>query len=147
MSIYSVVRKSDGVEVHRYNRDTQMVFELFPAADYDQIILPDPEQPPIPAYSGSWRITKLAFRSRFTAQEKVTIELASLDNPAASDQQRQLSAALRSHEEDVAVAQFIDLKRTDTRDGAAQLETFGLIAAGRAAVILDTEPTADEVFA
>ena len=143
MSIYVVTRKSDGVEVFRYMADAPVAWSDMGFVLFDHTALP-PEPAPEPAPVVPVKITKLSFRQRFTAQEKVTIELAALDNPAASDQQRQLSAALRSHEKDVEVAQYIDLNRTDTRDGVTQLETFGLLAAGRAAVILDTEPTAEE---
>jgi len=142
MSIYVVTRKSDGVEVYRYGYDHALDLAGFEFVTHDHTIYVAPEPPVV--VPPPIKITKLAFRNRFTSQEKVTLELASLDNPAASDQQRQLAAALRSHEEDVAVAQYIDLNRTDTRDGVTQLETFGLIAAGRATVILDTEPTAEE---
>ena len=145
MSIYVVTRKSDGVAVYRYDNGIAVDWPQYPFATHDHTALPPEPVPPEPE-PNPVRITKLAFRQRFTAQEKVTLELASLDNPSASDQQRQLAAALRSHEEDVAVAQFIDLNRTDTRDGVTQLETFGLIAAGRAAVILDTPPTLEEVY-
>jgi hypothetical protein len=104
---------------------------------------PDDEQP---VYAGSWHITKLAFRNRFTQAEKVAIEIAGLDNPAASMPQRAQAAALRASQQDVAVATFIDLKRADTRAGVQTLEAAGLLAAGRAAVILDTEPVAEELF-
>jgi hypothetical protein len=99
-----------------------------------------------PGYAGSWHITKLAFRSRFTQSEKVTIEIASLDVPTAPMQQRGLAATLRANQADVATAQYIDLKREDTRAGVQALETYGLLATGRATVILDTIPTAEELF-
>lgn len=104
-----------------------------------------PNAPP-EGYSGSWHLTKLAFRNRFTQAEKVAIEIASLDNPAATMPQRAQAAALRASQQDVAVATFIDLKRADTRAGVQTLEAAGLLAAGRAAVILDTEPIAEELF-
>lgn len=83
-------------------------------------------------------ITKLAFRNRFTMAEKVTMELASLDNPGAPMAQRQQSAALRANLSDTAAAVFIDLSRADTRAGVQMLEAAGLLAAGRALEILDT---------
>lgn len=84
------------------------------------------------------RITRLAFRNRFTLQEKVAIEIAALDVPSASMQQRTLAAALRANQADVLASQFIDLDRPDTRAGVHQLETVGILAAGRAADILDS---------
>lgn len=92
------------------------------------------------------RITKLAFRNRFSASEKVAIELASLDNPSAPMPQRSLAATLRANQADLAVAQYIDLGRADTRAGVVALEKFGLIGAGRAAEVLDTTPTEAEVW-
>lgn len=94
----------------------------------------------------TWRITRLAFRNRFTMAEKAAMEIASLDNPAAPMAQRQQSAVLRAYMADVAASTFVDLQRPDTRAGVQQLETLGLLAAGRAAVILDTAPAAHEVF-
>ena len=85
-------------------------------------------------------ITRFAFRSRFTSAEKTAIELASLDVAAAPFATRAQSAALRVYMEDVSSTQWIDLLRTETRGGVQQLEALGLLAAGRAAVILDSAP-------
>ena len=83
------------------------------------------------------RITRLAFRNRFTQAEKVALELAALDDPAAPMAQRQQAAALRATLSDTAAATFIDLIHADTRAGVQMLETAGLLAAGRALEILD----------
>jgi len=91
-------------------------------------------------------ITKLAFRNRFTTAEKVTLEIASLDNPAATMAQRQQAAGLRVALKDQENAQYIDLSRADTRAGVEMLEAAGLIAIGRAAVILDAPVTEVERF-
>ena len=88
--------------------------------------------------SEAGRITKLAFRNRFTMAEKVAMEIASLDNPGAAMAQRQQAAALRANLADTAAAVFIDLTRADTRAGVQMLEVSGLLAAGRALEILDT---------
>lgn len=87
-------------------------------------------------------LSKLGFRNRFTQAEKVAIEIASLDNPAASMAQRQQAAALRATQADQRDALYIDLERPDTRAGVLELEAAGLLAAGRALAILDT-PVAD----
>lgn len=100
---------------------------------------------PVAQVTGT-RITKLAFRNRFTQAEKVMLEIAALDNPAASMSARQQAAALRASQLDVAAATFIDLQRADTRAGVLMLEAAGLLAAGRSAVILDTPPTAIELW-
>ena len=94
---------------------------------------------PVAAYKApaARHVTRLALRSRFTAAEKVVLEIASLDNPAATMAQRQQAAALRVYLADVASALWIDLGRADTRAGVQALEALGLLATGRAAQILD----------
>jgi hypothetical protein len=93
---------------------------------------PIPE--PVPADA---KITKLAFRNRFTMTEKVTLEIASLDDPSATMPLRQQAAALRANLADTAAATFIDLSRPDTRAGVQMLEAAGLLGVGRALQILD----------
>lgn len=90
------------------------------------------------------RITRLAFRNRFTQAEKVALEIAALDNPAAPMAQRQQAAALRATLSDTAAAVYIDLGRLDTRAGVQMLEAAGLLASGRALVILDAPVVAEE---
>ena len=97
---------------------------------------PPPETPTDPADT---RITRLAFRNRFTQAEKVTLELAALDDPSATMAQRQQAAALRAHLKDLDSASFVDLTRHETVDAVQSLEAGGLFAAGRAEAIL-TDP-------
>ena len=138
------VLDASGDAVYEYGADARLSLGLFPEPPFSQVEVVDvpPEQPP---YSGSWLITKLAFRNRFTQAEKVAVEIAALDNPAAPMQQRAQAAALRASQQDVAVATFIDLRRADTRAGVQSLEAAGLLAAGRAAAILDTPPVDAEL--
>jgi hypothetical protein len=82
------------------------------------------------------KITVLALRNRFTTTEKVTIDMASIDNPAGTMQQRQLAASLRVMMADLSVATFVDLSRPDTIAGIQMLETYGIIGVGRANTIL-----------
>lgn len=145
MPIFSITSKATGQEVYRYETPTMTIWDNFPQSDYDYAQVPaDPV--PVVTYNGSWRITKLAFRNRFTTNEKVAIEIAALDNPQASMQSRALSAALRASQADLNVATYIDLKRADTRAGVQQLEGAGLLASGRSAIILDTIPIDDELY-
>lgn len=90
------------------------------------------------------RITRLAFRNRFTQPEKVMLELAGLDDPTAPMAQRQQAAAIRVHLADVAASAFVDLARADTRAGVQSLEAAGLLAPGRALQILDAPVQAHE---
>lgn len=90
------------------------------------------------------RITRLAFRNRFTQAEKVMLELAGLDDPTAPMAQRQQSAAIRVYLADVAASAFVDPARADTRAGVQSLEAAGLLAPGRALQILDAPVQAHE---
>lgn len=96
---------------------------------------------PVPAVEDR-RVTRLAFRNRFTQAELVALEIASLDNPAATMQARQQAASLRVMLANLQAASWIDLQRPDTRTGVQQLEAAGLLGAGRALEILDA-PIAD----
>mgnify|MGYP000845411939 CR=1 FL=1 len=144
MKHYRITEVATGNVVYDYNHDEMLWFDSWPEGEYAQEEIVD--TPPPQEYSGSWHITKLAFRNRFSQAEKVAIEIAALDNPAATMPQRAQAAALRASQQDVAVATFIDLTRADTRAGVQALEAAGLLAAGRAAVILDTPPTEAELF-
>jgi hypothetical protein len=85
------------------------------------------------------RITRLAFRKRFTQEEKVGIEMAALDDPTAPLDQRKQSAALRVNMKDADNAEHVDLGRPDTREDVLGLELAGLIGPGRAYEILDAQ--------
>lgn len=109
----------------------------------------DAEVPPLPVPGvppPATRITRLAFRNRFTQAEKVQLEMASIDNPAGTTEQRQQAAAIRVYLADVAASTFIDLQRADTRAGVQSLEAAGLLAAGRALQILDTPISPSEAY-
>lgn len=96
----------------------------------------DPETPAVPS-TPARAITYWAFRKRFTHAERVGMELAALDDPAAAPAARQAAAAVRVYLADAAAARWIDLDDEDTRIGAQALEAMGLLAAGRATEILD----------
>ena len=95
------------------------------------------DAPAQPLCDSPRRITKLAFRNRFTKAEKTGIEFAALDDPTAPIAQRQQAAALRADLKDQEQAAFINLDDEDTRTGVLTLEAVGLIATGRAVEILD----------
>ena len=81
------------------------------------------------------RITRLAFLDRFTDAEAVAIDLASLGATVQA-------AGLRRYLHKVNSAQHIDLARADLQAGVQALEAAGLLAAGRAELIL-TAPITD----
>lgn len=144
MPIFNVMRKSDGAQVYSYQADTPIEWTGYEFATHDHVPVAEPLADPVTPVPV--KITCLAFRNRFTQAEKVAIEIASLDIPAAAMPQRAMAAALRASQKDVDAAEYIDLSRADTRAGVLTLEQAGLIAAGRALEILDTAPTVTEVF-
>lgn len=91
------------------------------------------------AITANRRITVLAFRNRFSTNEKITIDMASIDNPAATIQSRMLAASLRVSQKDLDNATFVDLDRADTIAGVTSMETYGILGTGRAAQILNAE--------
>lgn len=91
-------------------------------------------------------ITVLAFRNRFTNQEKVIIDLASIDDPNSVIEQRQMAALLRSFLTDLNVARFVDLKSQQIIDSVNLLENNGIITIGRAEEILNSPILQSELY-
>ena len=122
--------------------NTIVANEAFVEANYPGAweLVPEPETP---LTQTSTRITRLAFRNRFTTAEKVALELAALDNPTAPAAARQQAAALRAHLKDLDAASWVDLTRPETAAALQMLEASGLIDEGRAAVILDVNSITD----
>jgi hypothetical protein len=83
-------------------------------------------------------ISHFAFLNRFTSEELIAIEMASVFNPNASTEAQLLGAHLRVHQRKFDTSQFIDLNHAETIDGINALETAGLLATGRANEILTT---------
>lgn len=131
MSTFAVVRKTDQVEVSRYEA-LLADHATFSAEDYDHIEL---------SYAAieTKRITRLAFFNRFTDTEAITIDLASQGAtvPAAS---------MRRYMQKVNAAEHVDLAREETRIGVQSLEQAGVLSAGRAAIILDSYAKVHEIF-
>ena len=134
-------------EVVEYDADLPQSIHLGADWRLEEVVVAEasPDAPP-PVPPSSVKITKLAFRNRFTAAEKAGIEFASLDNPTAAMPARLMAASLRANQADINAAAYIDLMRPDTRGGVEALEYFGLIAVGRADAILDTPPAEQEVW-
>lgn len=85
-------------------------------------------------------MTVLAFRNRFTRSEKVRVELAAIDDPAADQALRERAAIVRVGQADLAAATYVDVDRADTREDVQAFEAMGLLdAPGRALAILDDE--------
>lgn len=83
------------------------------------------------------RITPKSFLSRFTVDEFVAIELASIDDPQAEISQRQLSAQIRLYLMKINSARYIDLNSDETVDGINSLIQHGFITSTRAYEVLN----------
>jgi len=101
---------------------------------------PESEPEPVPQ---NRIITNYAFDMRFTLEERVAIEMAGMDDPTATMEQRAMAAALRVSQERAKKAQFTDLDNPVVIASVQQMEAGELLAQGRAAEILDT-PVLDE---
>ena len=124
--------------------NTIVANEAFVEANYPGAWELVPVPPPIDAAEPTdARVTRLAFRNRFTTAEKVALELAALDNPSAPMAQRQQPAALRAHLKDLDTASWVDLTRPETVAALQMLEASGLIGEGRADAILDVDSITD----
>lgn len=144
MKEYNVIRKSDGVVFYTYKSDAPIEWQGMEFTVADHVEVTEPVTPPVELQPV--KITRLAFRNRFTMPEKIKLELASVDDPNATLDKRQMSALLRAYLDDVNASTFIDLNRPDTRAGVMALETYGILAQGRALEILNTSPTLEEIW-
>ncbi len=90
------------------------------------------------------KITPKAFLSRFTTAEYVAIDLASIDNPQGTQQERELAATLRLFLMKINAARFIDLSDSETIDGINALIGAGFISSVRANEILTNPITEGE---
>lgn len=73
----------------------------------------------------SKKITKLAFKQRFTTEERLAIRAEAAVNPLVYDFQDLVDSAT-----------YIDLERDDTVSSVNTLEQLGLIGAGRSVEVL-----------
>lgn len=85
----------------------------------------------------SVQITRLAMRQRFTTAELLGIMTYVNTNPAS------VVAILMQN---LQVATFVDLARSDTQAGIGYLASLSLITSARATAILTTVPTAQELY-
>lgn len=93
----------------------------------------------------SVKITRFAFRSRFSATEKVALEFAMMDDPNSSQQQRQIAAMLRVFMKDLDNAQHVVLDRPDIVQGVYMLVQLGVLTEARANEILTSPVQPDEL--
>ncbi len=89
------------------------------------------EHGPPPVEPTGRLVSNKAFLSRFTDDEAIDIDMASIGATREA-------AAVRRYLSKVNAAQHIELADDETRTGVQALEAAGLLAPGRALVILDT---------
>ena len=137
MSTWQITERATGTVVYAYTSDEAVDWPDYPFATHNHnLVVPEVQSDP------ARRVTKLQFRNLFSPEEKVAIEFASLDNPSASQDVRLQAAGLRVFLADVESATpepdgtSIDLDDPRTVAGVNALESYGLIATGRAAEIL-----------
>lgn len=145
MNHYRATNQATG-DVVEYDAALPLAEHLAPPWSVESVSSAAPAQDASPPPPPEYRITKFAFRARFSQAEKVGIEIAALDDPAAPMEQRAMAAALRASQDDIAVAQFVNLGLEATRNGVLALEAVGLLTPGRALEIIDAPPTEDEVW-
>ena len=107
----------------------------FTAPEPDEL----PEPPALPRH-----ITEFALWQRFTPDERVDYDLASIHNPSADETAQRNAARLRDLKELVRGSRYVDLDLPLTIAGIQGVEAMGVIAEGRAAAILDGEVLDDE---
>jgi hypothetical protein len=94
---------------------------------------------PIPYVVPLRKMTKLAFKLRFTDVEAIDIDLASIGTTRQA-------AGVRRAKDKTDSATYIDPTLTETRNGVLAMEAAGFIAAGRALIILDSPILDTELY-
>jgi len=92
-----------------------------------------------------------AFWERFTNAEMLDIEVGAFQNLSGTDPQKKAAAKVRVFRDDANSSGYRNLDKNKVRNFVTDLETTAgtsgnILAAGRAAVILDTPITDDERF-
>lgn len=88
-------------------------------------------QPPAP------HLTTLEFLRRLTMAEEAAIDIASIDDPAGTPEERMQQATLRAAMRRLMAAEYVDMADAELIGLLAMLESVGLLAAGRAAEIIE----------
>lgn len=132
MPTYNITEIATGTVVFSYASDAPLSYgraDWDDPALYEHVVVADPPPPPRPLKP---IMSKWAFRSLFTLQERVVCDNAP-DNPAIPAEYR---AMLRTMNLDFSAAEEIDPALPNVQAGVRLLESLGLIGAGRADEIL-----------
>lgn len=126
--MFEILDENDNV-INRIVADESFVESVYPGRWRAVAAEPQPDIPPAPPQVTT--ITPLEFLERFTDEEAIAIDLASIGTT-------QLAASVRRLMQLINAARTIELDNPRTISGVQQLEAAGLIATGRAAEILST---------
>ena len=137
--IYQPVDDADNVKISSQFQNAIDITNVYPQPQIGWLFNGNQLLDPLGNQPVDWRITKLAFRERFTTAELLGILAAS---QVAGTEGLILQMMLQNQ----SLATFIDLSRSDTQAGVAQLVTFGLLTSGRAYTILNTPPVSTEKY-
>ena len=129
MPIYSVIRKADSKEVTRYAAAVLHFLDEYPLADFNHVEYVE-NAAPTTVYGGRRVLSRLEFMRLFTQAERVAIKDFALGTTAQAK-------AVRDFMYMMELAGEISLDDADTVQGCNFLENRSLIAAGRAAEILN----------
>ena len=145
MTTWKVTNRLTGEVIHAYEADAPTAWEGmgFDVCNHTAIVPEDPA--PV-----RFKITKFAYRKRFTTAEKAALEMACLDDPTKPMAQRAMAATLRASQLDAMSATYVDLTPgpllEETRAAMMPLESLDILAAGRVSEILDTAPVDSELY-
>lgn len=109
--------------------------QLYRVVENGNVLLESYWSEPATATATATKLTKLAFRNRFTFAEKVAIETSAQTDPV-----------VRVLLKDQEAATFIDLSRQDTLDGVQMLVTKSLLTAERASEITSATIQPEETY-
>lgn len=99
---------------------------------------------PSPQEKSAWIIRVDAFWDRFTMTERADLLIASQIDPAATQAVKRAAARRQLRVADINNDPFVRLKAGKIEGFVTSLETDGVLAAGRATVILGTPATPEE---
>ena len=129
MKSYQVINKATGALVYRYRTDGSPIEwggMEFATHDHVEIVEAVPDAPVVAVYGGRRILTKLEFLRLFTQPERIAIKQASGASPQLDDYLYLLE-----------FADDVNLDSADTQTGVNTLELAGILAAGRAAEVLN----------
>lgn len=123
MTLYHVIRKSDGTQVYAYEADAPIEWAgmEFATHDHIEVVLEMVTPAPVPQI-----LTPLQYLRRFSLPERVAIREAAKTDFVVEDLMDMLDRA-----------QEINTADMDTIAGTHYMEHLGLIAPGRAAEVLN----------